>query len=139
MKLTASHTASILYLLAALTTLGIWYVLLFTNNSSCSNPIDDLLYFLNEPPSHLIFRWLLVLPVLCLLLASAYFSKLPQTRMGSFGLFGVGTVLALATWLTVAPVAIFVSLPLWYAFVILRQRLTLHSCGTGDKAAHPSI
>lgn len=130
MKLTENRAAGILYLLATLASVGIWYVLLFMHNRPCANPLDNLLYFLNEPPSRLIFRWLLILPGVCLLLAAAYFSKWSQTRTGAFSLFGVGAVLALSAWFTVSLVAVFVSLPLWYGFAILRPHLTHHSSGT---------
>jgi hypothetical protein len=131
MKLTANNTAVILYLLAVLATLGVWYILLFVGNPPGANPIDNLLYFLNKPPTQLIFWWLLVLPGLCLLLAAAYYSKWSQTRMGAFILFGAGAALALAAWwATPSPVAALVSLALWYGFVVLRPHLTLHSRGT---------
>ena len=134
MKLTANRTAGILYLLATLATLSIWYVLLFMHNPPGINPLGNLQYFLNEPPFQWIFRWLLVLPVLCLLLAAAYFSKWSQTRTGAFSLFGVGGLLALSAWFTptsvASSVAVFVSLPLWYGFVMLRPHLTHHSRGT---------
>jgi len=131
MKLTANNTAVILYLLAVQATLGVWYILLFVSNPPCVNPIDNLLYFLNEPPTQLIFLGLLVLPVLCLLLAAAYFSKWSQTRMGAFSLFGAGAALVLAAWwFTPSPVAVLVSLALWYGFVVLRPHLTLYSRGT---------
>jgi hypothetical protein len=130
-KLTANNKAVILYLLAVLVILGVWYILVFEGNPAGVNPIDNLLYFLNEPPTQLIFWWLLVFPVLCLLLAAAYFSKWSQTRMGAISLFGVGAVLALAAWWTTpSPVAVLVSLALWYGFVVLRPHLTLHSRGT---------
>lgn len=131
MKLNANNSAVFLYLLAVLVTLGIWYVLLFVNNPPGATPINNLLYFLNEPPTQLVFWWLLVFPVLCLLLAAAYFSKWSQTRMGAISLFGAGAALALvAWWTTPSPVAVLVSLALWYGFVVLRPHLTLHSRGT---------
>ena len=128
MKLTASNTAVVVYLLAVLATLGIWYVLLFVSNPPGTNPIDNLMFFLNEPPTQLIFWWLLVLPVLCLLLAAAYYSKWSQTRTGAFSLFGTGAALALAAWWsTPSPVAALVSLALWFGFAVLKPHLTLHS------------
>lgn len=131
MKLNANNSAIFLYLLAALVTLGIWYVLLFVNNPPCANPIDNLLYFLNEPPTQLVFWWLLVSPVFCLLLAAAYFSKWSQSPMGAISLFVAGAALALAAWWTTpSPVAVLASLALWYGFIVLRPHLTLHSRGT---------
>jgi hypothetical protein len=125
MKLTANHSAGILYLLAGLTILGMWYAPIFIHNPPSITPQDNLLYFLGESAYRRTFQWLFVLPVLCLLLAFAYFSKWTQTRIGTFSLFGMGVVLAFAAWLTAASwVAIFVSLPLWYGFITVRQHQT---------------
>jgi hypothetical protein len=130
-KLTANNTAVVLYLLAALATLGVWYVLLYMHNPPGANPIDNLRYFLNEPPSKAVFWRLLVLPVLCLVLAAAYFFKWSQTRRGAISLFGVGVALALAAWWSAPlPVAGLVSIALWYGFMVLRPHLTFHSTGT---------
>ena len=138
MKLTANNSAVILYLLAVLSTLGIWYILLFVSNPPCVNPIDNLLYFLNEPPSRLIFWGLLVMPVLCLLLAIAYFSKWSQTRMGGFSLFGAGAALAFAAWwASPSPGAVLVSFALWYGFVVMKPHLTRRSSGTPQKRGAP--
>lgn len=127
MKITSNSMAAILYLLAAMVVLAIWYILLFVNTPPCARPIGSLLYFLNEPPTQLIFRWLLVLPVLCFLLAAAYSSKWSLTRSGAFSLFGVGVVLALAAWRSSpSPVAVLVSLALCCGFVVLKPHLTLH-------------
>jgi len=120
-----------LYLLAALVTLGVWYVLLYMNNPPDAKPIDYLLYYLNEPPSQAVFWRLLALPVLCLALAAAYFSKWSQTRNGAISLFGVAAPLALASWWSAPlPIASLVSVALWYGFVVLRPHLTRHSSGT---------
>lgn len=136
MKLTANNTAAVLYLLAALATLGVWYVLLYMNNSPGANPTDNLRYFLNEPPSQAVFWRLLALPVLCMALAAAYSSKWSQTRRGAIGLFGVGLALALASWWSAPlPVAGLVSIALWYGFVVLRSHLIPHSTGGALKRA----
>lgn len=124
MKLTASNTAAIVYSLAALATMSFWYVLLFLSNPVGITPMDNLLYFLNEPPHQLIFWWLLALPVLCFLLAAAYYSKWSQTRMGAFSLFGVGAALALAAWWWSSFITVFISLALWFGFVVLKPHLT---------------
>jgi len=130
MKLTASNTAAIVYLLAALATLSFWYVLLFVSNPLGITPMDNLLYFLNEPPTQLIFWWLLALPVLCFLLAAAYYSKWSQTRIGAFSLFGVGAALALAAWWWPSFITVFISLALWFGFAVLKPHLTQYSRGT---------
>lgn len=126
LKLTANTMAAVLYLLAALATLGVWYVLLYM--PSGTNPMDYLRYFLSESPSQAVFWRLLALPILCLALAAAYFSKWSQTRNCAVSLFGVGVALALASWWT-APlhIASLVSVALWYGFVVLRPHLTRNS------------
>jgi len=124
-KLTAAHKAGILYLFPVLVILGAWYILLFVGNCPSVHARDTFLYFLNQPSYRQYFWWLLVLPTLCLLLSVAYFSRLPQARIGAFSLFGMGTLLALAAWFTIAPpFALLVSLPLFYTFGICRQHLT---------------
>jgi len=130
MNPTTNRKAGLLYLLAVLVMLPFWYIILFVHNPPSLNPLDSFLYLLNEPPYRSHFWWLLVLPILCLSLAVAYFSRLAKARAGAFFLFGVGALLALASWLSVSAVAIFVSLPLFYAFVNCRQHLTNHSSGT---------
>lgn len=131
MKLTASNTAAIVYLLAALAMLSFWYVALFVSNPIGITPMDNLLYVLNEPPTQLIFWWLLVLPVLCFLLAAAYYSKWSQTRIGAFSLFGVGAALALAAWWSSpSSIDVFISLALWFGFTVLKPHLVPYSGGT---------
>ncbi len=131
MKLTENNLAVIFYLLAALATLGYWYIILFVGNPPNVKPIDNFLHLLNEPRNQLIFWWLLVSPSLCILLAAAYFSKWSQTRMGAFSLFGAGAVLTFASWWFYRSAeAIFVSLALWSGFLILRPHLTRLSRGT---------
>lgn len=131
MKLTANNTAVVLYLLAALATLGVWYVLLFMNNPPGANPVDNLRYFLNAPPGQAVFWRLLALPALCLAVAAAYFSQWSHTRSGAISLFGVGVVLALVSWWSAPlPIAGLVSVALWYGFVVLKPHLTPHSTGT---------
>lgn len=127
MKLTASNTAAIVYSLAALATLSFWYVLLFLSSPVGITPMDNLLYFLNEPPNQFIFWWLLALPVLCFLLAAAYYSKWSQTRMGAFSLFGVGAALALAAWWWSSFITVFILLALWFGFAVLKPHLTQNS------------
>ena len=125
MKLTANNAAAIVYLLSVLATLSFWYILLFVSNPPGINPMDNLLFFLQAPRTQLIFWCLLVLPVLCFLLAVAYYSKWSQTRMGAFSLFGAGAALALAAWWsTPSSVAVLVSLALWFGFAVLKPHLT---------------
>jgi hypothetical protein len=124
MKLTANHKAGILYLLPVLALLGVWYILLSIHNPSVVNPVDNFLYLLNTSPYQQNFRWLLALPCLCLLLAISYFSRLAQVQSGALGLLVMGVFLALGAWFTVStPIAIFVSVPLYYAFINSRQHL----------------
>lgn len=130
MKLAANNTAAIVYLLAALATLSFWYVVLFVSNPIGITPMDNLLYVLNEPPTQLFFWWFLVLPVLCFLLAAAYYSNWSKTRTGAISLFGAGTALALASWWSVhSSIAVFNSLALWFGFAVLKPHLTQHSRG----------
>ena len=130
MKLSTSSIAGLLYLLPALAALGIWYILLFMDNPPCINPLESLRYFLTEPPQSMWFRWLLVLPVLCLTFSGLHFSKFPQSRLGSIVIFSFGVLLAIATWLTVQAIGIFTTLPLLYGFKNMRGHLTRHSSGT---------
>lgn len=49
MKLTANNAAAIVYLLSVLATLSFWYILLFVSNPPGIKPMDNLLFFLQEP------------------------------------------------------------------------------------------
>ena len=130
MNLTANRKTGLLYLLAALVMLPFWYIILFMYYPPSLTPLSSFLYLLSEPSYRQHFWWLLVLPVLCLLFAAAYFYGLAQTRLGAYSLFFGGAILAFATWFTTSAVAIFVSLPLWYAFTICRQQHLIHSSQT---------
>jgi uncharacterized membrane protein len=130
MKLSTNSVAGLLYLLSALAVLGIWYILLFMDNPSCINPLESLRYFLTESLQSMWFRWLLILPVLCLTVSALHFSKLSQSRIGSICLFSFEVLLAIATWLTVQAIAIFATLPLIYSFKNMRDHLNRHSSGT---------
>jgi hypothetical protein len=92
MKLTTNHKAGLLYVLAVLVMLPFWYIILFTHNPPSLRPSDTFFYLLNEPPFRMHFWWLLVLPMLCLSLAGAYFSHWAQARTGALFLFGVGAL-----------------------------------------------
>jgi len=110
--------AALLYVLPVLALLGMWYLLLFTGTTSASSPGSTLLFLLTEGPKPNWFRWLLLLPLLCAVLAAAHVSRLTRTRSGSVLLLVIGSGLAAAAWVTVAPeIALFVSLPLVYGFL----------------------
>jgi hypothetical protein len=135
MKLTANNSAVILYLLALLLTLGLWYLLVFEGKPSDIKPINNVIYFLNEPPTQLIFWWLLVSPVLYLLLAIAYFSEWSLTSLGALILFATGAVLTIAAWWSSpSPIAITVSFALWYSFVAMKPHLSNCSSETPNGA-----
>lgn len=126
MRFSSNGMAASFYSLAALAVLGVWYILLFVGDLPCDNVVENLLYVLNEPPAQLIFRWLLALPALCLLLASAYCSRWSRTRAGASILFAAGAALTLAAWWSgPAPAAAFMSLALWCGFLVLKPHLAL--------------
>ena len=100
------------------------------DNPTCINPLESMRYFLTESPQSMWFRWLLILPVLCLTVSALHFSKFSQSRFGSICLFSFEVLLAIATWLTVQAIAIFATLPLVYSFKNMRDHLYRHSSGT---------
>jgi hypothetical protein len=120
-----------LYVLPGLAVLGIWYVLLFTANSSGTTPLSTFVFVLTEGPKPWWFAWLLLLPILCFALAVAYMTRLPKSRIGSAWLFASGVALALAAWATVSTeVALFATLPLWYGFRCVKERIENSPNGT---------
>ena len=124
MTLNANTKAALLYLLPVIAVFGIWYVLLFDVRSPGGTPEYVFKSALTEGPRLLWFRWLLVLPGLCLALAAAYLSRLSNSRIGAIGLLVIGVALAVAAWLTVAAeIALFVSLPLVYGFVVAKKQI----------------
>lgn len=119
---TTNAKAGLLYLLPALAVLLNWWILLFYDNPPNITPSSTLNFVLTEEPQRLWFRWLIVLPALCLVLSAAYFSRVAQTRRGAIALLVVGIALALAAWLSVThELALFVSLPLLYGLSHVRQ------------------
>jgi hypothetical protein len=131
MRLGANTKAALLYVLPALAVFGVWFILLFVGNSSAVTPASTLAFVLTESPSPLWFRWLLVLPVLCAALAIAYLSRLTRTRVGSIALLCCGVALAGVAWLTVsAEIALFVSLPVLYGFVVVKEQAFRSERGT---------
>jgi len=124
MKMNANTKAALLYLLPVVAVFGIWYALLFDARSPGATPEYVFMSVLTEGPRLLWFRWLLVLPGLCLVLAVAYLSRLSSSRIGATALLALGATLAGAAWLTVASeIALFVSLPLVYGFVVAKKQM----------------
>jgi len=126
MRHPSAHTkAALLYVLPVLAVLGIWYLLLFAGTPSASSPRSTLAFVLTEGAQPWWFRWLLVLPALCVALGAAHLSRVAHTRAGSLWLFVLGSALSVAAWLTVAwEIAVFVSLPLLYGFLGARAHRT---------------
>ena len=122
MQVPSNRKAAALYVLPVLAVLGIWYVLLFTANTSGTTPRSTFIFVLTEGPRPLWFAWLLLLPLLCCALAAAYLSSAIRNRKGALSLFASGLALAAGAWATVAPeVALFVTLPLLYGFQCIKE------------------
>lgn len=118
MRVKAGTKAGLLYLLPTVTVCGIWYVLLAADSSPTSSAGATLMFVLSDGPNPYWFRWLVALPVLCLVLCVAYLSRVSATRVGSACLFAAGLALSTAIWLTVAhEVALFATLPLLHGFL----------------------
>jgi hypothetical protein len=137
MKFSTNSIAGLLFLFPVLGVFGIWYIILFMDNPTCVNSLESFRYFLTEPPHSMLFRWLLVLPILSLTFSGLHFSRIAQSRLGSIGLFSLGVLLAIATWLTVQVIAILVTLPLIYSFKNMREHLTRRSSGMPQKRGAP--
>ena len=117
-----STKAGLLYFLPMLAVLGIWWILLFHDNPPNVTPSSTLSFVLTEGPQQLWFHWLIALPVLCLGLSAAYFSRVAKSRQGAVALLVVGIALALAAWFSVThELALFVSLPLLYGIIHARS------------------
>jgi hypothetical protein len=122
MNISAHRKAALLYLLPILAVGGIWFTLLFRGNASDSSPLGTLSYVLFKSELSRHFLWLAVLPTLCAFLAGAHVSPIIRTRVGPSVLLALGSCLAIAAWLAVAPeIAFFVSLPLVYGFLAARR------------------
>lgn len=118
-----AHTATaLLYLVPILAVGGMWAVRLSEAGSSGTTAWRTFVFVLTDGPVPGWFRWMLVLPVLCLALGAAHLSRAGRSRGGSVLLFVLGSALSVAAWLTAAPaIALFVSLPLVCAFVAARE------------------
>jgi uncharacterized membrane protein len=79
---------------------------------------------MSEGPRPWWFRWLFVLPFLCVALAAAYRSRLATAKAGALALLAIGSALALASWLAVTPeIALCTTLPLAYGVIVVRESL----------------
>jgi hypothetical protein len=120
----ANKKIGICYLLPVIGILIMWYVVLLKANPPGITPKGSLIFLLTQGPRLWFFRWLLVLPTLCVLLATAYFSSIPKTRLGYSALITVGIALALAAWLTVSvDIAVCTTLPLVYSLFGVKTKL----------------
>jgi hypothetical protein len=145
MKWTPERIAGAAYVLPALATGGIWYVLLFMHNPPEPNYGEMLRTWFIEIPERRFFWWLVLLPALCLTLAAAYFSPIARKKVGAAVLCTLGIVTAAAAWLAFdSSIAIFVTLPLLFTvpssvpslisgarpldLVVMRLRLTNPRC-----------
>lgn len=125
MSLRAGRKAALLYLVAAAAMLGILGTLLFSGESHTSTPSAILLFVFVEGPDPHWFRWLAMLPVLCLALSASYLSRRLSSRFGAVWLLAAGTLLSVAAWFTVTPeLALFVTLPLSYGFVHVKESMS---------------
>ena len=112
--------AGLLFLLATLLILTIWFQLLFlTPDSSAAgsagHAIDQM--FSPENPSRLWFVWLAFLPLACAVLGSAYLLNLARTKTGGMILFIISVGLATTAFVfTQWPLALFVALPCYWGF-----------------------
>ena len=132
MKIQHHTIAALLYLPPVIAVLSVWYVLLFIGNTTSMSPMSNLQYFLFVEPKRVWFWWLLALPVSFLGLAASYVSEVATTLRGSVSLLLIGTVLAIATWLTLThSIALFASFPLLYSFLAAKQ---IFSSDQGKKA-----
>ncbi len=107
--------AALLYVLPAFAVSIVWYILLFVAKETVS-PGFMLKFVLVEDPMHLWYRWILMLPLLWLGLATTYLTQVAAMRSGAITLLGIGLLLAICTWLTLdSSVGVFASLPLLYS------------------------
>jgi len=122
-----SHTkAGLLYLLPAGAVVVVWYLMLFGVDMTSVVPNRTLPSVLSEGPRPWWFRWLFVLPFLCLGLAGAYCSRFATRKTGALVLLAIGSALALATWLTVtSEIALCTTLPLAYGVLVAHESLGL--------------
>jgi len=123
MNTSAHRKAALLYVLPVLAVLGIWYLLLFTGNTPASSASSTFVFMVTEGAGPYWFRWLLVLPLLCVALGVAHVSPVATSRTGAVVLLALGSALAVAAWVTVAhEIALFVSLPLVYGFIAVKRQ-----------------
>jgi amino acid permease len=114
--------AGLLFLLAALLMLTIWFQLLVLGPASDLSLADSASHALEqmfspENPSRLWFVWLAFLPVACAALGTAYLLNLARTRTGSMILFVVSVGLGTTAFVfTQWPLALVVALPCYWGF-----------------------
>jgi hypothetical protein len=84
-----------------------------------ANRKAGMLYLL--PVVAILTRWLMALPVLCLLLAASYFSQLAQQQTLSIMLFLIGIAVCLVCWMAFDWwVALTAALPLIFGYLTVR-------------------
>ena len=122
MALNVNQKAGLLYMLPVVVGVASWFALLLFLSPPAADPLETLIFLLGENPQMLWFRWFLVLPLLCLLLAAGYFSHVVKQRLLSIMLFLIGIIVSLACWVSFDWwVAVTATLPLAYGYLSVRS------------------
>lgn len=118
--------AASLLALAALLPIGTWLILLFVAQTPAMSVIDAALQtveftFAEQNQNRLWFVWWGALPVVLLLLAAAYFSRISRRASGAKALFGASVLVALTALYFAPAFLIVLAFPLYFGFVCIRQ------------------